>query len=87
MFEYSGRDDEPLVYKNWKMQHWAENSRAFTYSHQSGRLTVVRNGIYFIYAQVGGAYFSHISAYTGLAYTTRWPKKGTIFVRLNFIKY
>jgi len=47
-----GRDDEPFVYKNWKVQHWAENSRLFRYDRYSGRLTVERSGYYYVYAQV-----------------------------------
>ena len=47
-----GRVEDPLVYKNWKVQHWAENSRLFRYNHRSGRLSVEKSGIYYIYAQV-----------------------------------
>jgi len=50
--KYLGREEEPFVYKNWKVEHWAENSRLFRYNHNSGRLTIEAKGIYYIYAQV-----------------------------------
>jgi len=48
----TGRDDEPLVHKNWKIQHWADNSDLFSYDRHSGQLDVKKRGLYYIYAQV-----------------------------------
>ena len=50
--ECAGRDDEPYVHKNWKVQHWAENSKHFNYDRHSGRLRVMQGGMYYVYAQV-----------------------------------
>jgi len=46
------RDDEPMIYKDWKVQHWAKNSTLFNFDRSSGRLRITEGGVYYIYAQV-----------------------------------
>ena len=52
LLKHIGRDNEPHVYKDWKVLRWAVSSRLFNYNRFTGRLNVTEDGIYYIYAQV-----------------------------------
>jgi hypothetical protein len=36
----------------WRVEDWAQNSQLYNYNPNNGRVTVKKNGIYFIYAQL-----------------------------------